>query len=73
MILDDFTVNDSLTMVYNSDKMFTLNYHVLDYTILITSMLVCDSLSLIMLINLQVYYVNKQNHLQRLGSTNYSI
>lgn len=60
-------------MVYNSDKFFTLNYHVLDYTILITSMLVCDSLSLIMLINLQVYYVNKQNHLQRLGSTNYSI
>lgn len=52
-------------MVYNSDKLFTLNYHVLDYTILITSMLVCDSLSLIMLINLQVYYVNKQNHLQR--------
>lgn len=60
-------------MVYNLDKLFTLNYHVLDYTILITSMLVCDSLSLIMLINLQVYYVNKQNHLQRLGSTNYSI
>lgn len=60
-------------MVYNSDKLFTLNYHVLDYTILITSMLVCDSLCLIMLINLQVYYVNKQNHLQRLGSTNYSI
>lgn len=39
-------------MVYNLDKLFIFNYYVLDYIILIIFMLVCDSLSLIMLINL---------------------